>query len=62
MILNHKNVIQYIIEEKNNISLNKKTFYEIHTLLAKNLIQDEYLGSIRDVSVKIGASSYTPLE
>lgn len=62
MILNHKNVIKYIIEEKNNISLSKKTFYEVHTLLAKNLIHDKYLGSIRDVPVKIGASSYTPLE
>jgi len=62
MIMNHKNVIKYIIEEKNNISLNKKTFFEIHTLLATNLIHDQYLGTIRDVVVKIWASSYTPLD
>lgn len=62
MILNHKNVIKYIIDEKNNISLNKKTFYELHTLLGNNLIHDQYLWTIRNVPVKIWASAYTPLD
>lgn len=62
MILNHKEVIKYIIDEKNNIWLNKKTFFELHTLLWKWLLQDYQLGVIRNTPVKIGSSSYTPLE
>ena len=62
MILNHKQVLKYIIEERNNIWLNKKTFFELHTLLGVQLLHDSQLGVIRSGPVKIGASSYTPLE
>ena len=61
MILNHKNVLKYIIEERKNITLSRKTFFEVHTLLAKNLLNDSYLGNIRSHEVKIGASTYSPL-
>ena len=62
MILNHKYVLKYIIDEKNNIWLNKKTFFELHTLLGKDILHDSQLGVIRSNPVKIWASSYTPLE
>ncbi len=61
MILNHKKVLKYIIEEKNNLSLARKTFFEIHSLLADNILIDSYLGNIRSTPVKIWASTYTPL-
>ncbi len=62
MILNHKEVIKYIIDEKNAIWLNKKTFFELHILLGKWLLHDSQLGVIRNNPVKIGASNYMPLE
>jgi Fic family protein len=62
MILNHKHVLRYIIDEKNNIWLDKKTFYELHTLLGRDILHNSQLGVIRSHTVKIWASSYTPLE
>jgi hypothetical protein len=35
MIINHKEVIEYSINNKNNITLDKKTFCEVHTLLGQ---------------------------
>lgn len=61
MILNHKNVLKYIIEHKNSITLNSKAFFEVHTLLAENILNDSYLGNIRTTPVKIWASTYSPL-
>jgi hypothetical protein len=61
MILNHKNVLKYIIEQKNNIFLNSKVFFEVHTLLAQNILNDSYLWNIRTTPVKIWASTYSPL-
>jgi Fic family protein len=43
MILNHKEVINYIIDNKSSLSLDKKTFFDIHTLLGKGLLRDEDL-------------------
>jgi Fic family protein len=62
MILNHKHVLKYIIDEKNNIWLNKKTFFELHTLLARDILHTSQIGVVRSSPVKIGGSSYTPLE
>ena len=62
MILNHKYVIKYIIEKKEDIRLNKKIFFEVHTLLWTNILYDSELWVIRSHPVKIGASTYTPLE
>lgn len=61
MILNHKNVLKYIIEHKNNITLNSKIFFEVHSLLAENILNDSYLWNIRTTPVKIWASTYSPL-
>ena len=35
MILNHKNAIKYIIENRNEIAYTKMEFYNIHQLLGK---------------------------
>lgn len=62
MILNHKNIIKYILENKNNIQYNKTTFFEIHKLLWENLLFTDYLWIIRNKEVNIWGSAYTPLD
>ena len=62
MILNHKEIIKHILENKNNISYNKITFFEIHKLLGNNLLLKEYLWAIRNKEVKIWGSTYTPID
>jgi Fic family protein len=62
MILNHKSAIEYIINGKNHFCLNKHEFCELHTLLARWLIHDTYLGVFRMSSVQIGRSRYLPID
>lgn len=62
MILNHKNSIKYIIDNKKEIDLNIEDFENIHILLWKWLLVDEYLWKIRKSEVTIWGSAYYPLE
>ncbi len=62
MVINHKNVIKYIIEERNKILLNIKTFSEVHMILWKWLLLVEHLWKIRSTEVKIWTSVYQPLD
>lgn len=62
MIINHKNSIKYIIDNKKEISLSKQDFQNIHILLWKWLLLDEYLWKIRSTEVSIWGSSYSPLD
>lgn len=62
MILNHKNAIKYIIDNKKDLSLWKKDFENIHILLWKWLLLDDYLWKIRNSEVTIWWSSYSPLD
>ncbi len=62
MILNHKNAIKYIIDNRNNINFSKTEFQNIHKFLWKWLLLEDYLWKIRSSSVSIWGSSYTPLE
>lgn len=62
MILNHKNAIKYIIDNKKEIDLNIEDFQNIHILLWKWLLVDEYLWKIRSSEVTIWGSAYSPLE
>ncbi|PID86351.1 hypothetical protein CSB08_01150 [Candidatus Gracilibacteria bacterium] len=62
MILNHKNAIKYLIENKKQIKFSKSDFQNIHILLGKGLLQDNFLGKIREKEVQIGGSNYKPLE
>ncbi|MDD2745503.1 MAG: Fic family protein, partial [Candidatus Gracilibacteria bacterium] len=62
MILNHKNAIKYIIENRKNIQYSKIEFQNIHTLLAQGLLTENNLGKIRNTEVKIGGSPYIPLD
>ncbi len=62
MILNHKNAIKYIIDNKNTINLLKEDFQNLHKFLWKGLLLDSHLWEIRKAEVTIWGSSYSPLE
>lgn len=62
MILNHKKAIEHIISTRGNFTFAKKDFFDIHTLLAKGLIHDTYLGIFRNSQVRIGGSRYEPMD
>ena len=62
MILNHKKAIEHIIANRNDFTFAKKDFFDIHTLLARWLIHDTYLGIFRTTPVRIGGSRYEPID
>lgn len=62
MILNHKNAIKYIIDNKNLINYSKIEFQNIHKFLWKWLLLEDYLWQIRSSEVSIWGSSYNPLD
>jgi len=62
MILNHKNIIKYLVDYRKELNFENKTFFEIHQILWKWLLFVDYLWKIRDSEVKIWGSTYTPLE
>ena len=62
MILNHKNIIKYLIDFRKEIKFDKKTFFEVHEILWKGLLLVDYLWKIRDKEVKIWGSTYIPLD
>jgi Fic/DOC family len=62
MILNHKDAIEFIVETANEIGFNRHTILNIHALLSNNLIAPDLSGRLRQRSVGIGGSSYSPLQ
>lgn len=62
MILNHKNSIKYILDNRKEIKLSKHDFQNIHKLLWKWLLLEDHLWKIRSTEVSIWGSSYTPLD
>jgi Fic family protein len=62
MILNHKNAIKYIIDNKSEIKLSKEDFQNIHIFLWKALLLNSHLWKIRNSEVTIWGSSYSPLD
>ncbi len=62
MILNHKEAIQYVVDNLDSISINRPDFYNIHALLADGLLADPAMaGRLRRMPVGITHSSYSPL-
>ena len=62
MVLNHKNAIDFIIENKDLEKIDRKYFFQVHKLLWENLIHFEYLWKIRQNEVMIGKSRYSPMK
>lgn len=62
MILNHKEAIQYVVENRAEISISRADICNIHALLADGLLIDPGMGGrLRRMPGAIGRSSYRPL-
>ncbi|GLR27431.1 Fic family protein [Limnobacter litoralis] len=62
MILNHKSAIELLVENMNQVGINRYTLMNLHSALSENLLPnpaDE--GRIRQHAVDIGKSVYQPL-
>ena len=62
MILNHKQAIEFLIEQAEEIGFNMYTFMNLHALLSENLLSDPAAsGRLRERIVEIGGTVYRPL-
>lgn len=62
MILNHKDAIEFLVRDVENIGFNRYTFLNLHALLSNNLLANPAAsGRLRTIEVRIGQSVYTPL-
>ena len=61
MILNHKEAISFLIDNKNEIGWNRYTILNLHYLLSVSLLNDANAeGRLRDIGVGIWGSAYEP--
>jgi len=62
MILNHKDVIEFMVENADTIGMNRYSILNIHGMLSYNLLPTRPAsGRLRTHAVGIGGSVYTPL-
>lgn len=62
MILNHKEAIEYVVENLDSIDITRQDICNIHALLAEGLLIDPAMaGRLREIDVGIGYSSYKPI-
>lgn len=63
MILNHKEAIRYIINNaQKTTTITSETIRTVHYLLSDGLVEKKYSGYYRDHGVRIGGSTYIPIE
>lgn len=62
MILNHMDAIRFLIEKSDERQINETTILTLHYLLSDGLVSPQYAGKVRDYGVRIGGSTYIPLE
>lgn len=63
MILNHKEAIELLVEQADEVGFNRYTILNLHALLSDNLLADpQACGRLRGIPVGIGGSVYHPLE
>jgi len=63
MILNHKDAIEFLVSEADEIGFNRYTILNLHAMLANNLLPDETAaGRLRHIAVGIERSAFHPLE
>lgn len=62
MILNHKQAIEFLIEQAQDIGYDMYTFMNLHALLSENLLADPAAsGRLRERIVEIGGTVYRPI-
>ncbi len=62
MILNHKEAIRYLVDSASKVALTPEFICTLQFLLSDGLLLQEHCGVLRDHPVKIGGSTYLPLE
>lgn len=62
MILNHKEAIRYLVDNAPKLDPTRNVICTLHYLLADGLVEAAYAGKVRDYGVRIGGSTYIPLE
>src|ERR1700683_5410263 len=63
MIVNHKDAIEFLVNEAEAIGFNRYTILNLHGILAQNLLPDPGApGRLRRMGVGIGKSTFHPLE
>ena len=63
MILNHKEAIQHVVDNLDEIGLQRRDMFAIHALLSDGLLVDPAMsGRLRTMPVGISHSSYRPLD
>ncbi len=63
MILNHKDAIEFLVDNADEIGFNRYTILNLHALLANNLLGDPAAaGRLRYIDVGIERSAFHPLE
>ncbi len=62
MILNHKEAIRYLVERAGHLQPAYEEICTLHYLLSDGLVPPHCSGKVRDHGVRVGASSYIPLE
>lgn len=61
MIRNHRAAIEFLIENISEIGFNRLTIFNVHALLANELLPDpQSPGRLRRIAVGIGGSTYRP--
>lgn len=62
MILNHKDAIEFLVDNADEIGFNRFTIRNLHGVLANNLLPDpRAAGRLRQIEVEIGQSAFRPL-
>jgi hypothetical protein len=63
MIVNHKDAIEFLVNDADTIGFNRYTILNLHGILAQNLLPDPGApGKLRRMGVGIGKSTFHPLE
>ncbi|GAA5111355.1 Fic family protein [Alloalcanivorax gelatiniphagus] len=62
MILNHKEAIRYLVERAGHLEPSYEEICTLHYLLSDGLVPPDGSGKVRDHGVRVGASSYIPLD
>ena len=62
MILNHKEAIRHLVDQSPHLQASFDEVRTLHYLLSDALVAPQLAGSIRDHSVRVGTSTYVPLE
>jgi Fic/DOC family protein len=63
MIVNHKDAIEFLVNDAESIGFNRYTILNLHGILAQNLLPDPGApGRLRHMGVGIGQSTFHPLE